>query len=208
MTKSNYHHGNLRDSLIESAHSILAADGVESVSLRNVAKQTGVSATALYSHFHDKRELLAVLATQGFERLSDLMVVEAGKRSPGDQLGAPDLAGLALGYVKFATDNSALFQLMFGREVGNLKDYPFLQEAGARCYGLMADSVAARLRESGAPDSPAVAATAAWSMVHGLSTLINDGRISAHTCELGSNEELVLQACRAFSFGVTREPFS
>ncbi|MCB1704213.1 MAG: TetR/AcrR family transcriptional regulator [Halioglobus sp.] len=207
MAKKQYHHGNLRDSLVASAHGILAAEGVPGLSLRKVAAHAGVSATALYSHFKDKRELLAVLAAQGFEQLTGLMASEAGKRAIRDGAAAPDLAGLALGYVRFATGNKALFQLMFGRETGNPKDYPYLQEASARCYGLMADAVAARLEQSGSADSPAVAATAAWSLVHGLSTLINDGRISAGTCELASNEALVLQACRMLTFAeAAQEP--
>ena len=128
------------------------------------------------------------------------MIVEAARRDSDGQRVAQDISGLALGYVKFATENEALFQLMFGREVGNLKDYPELRVASTRCYSLMADSVAAHLRESGSTDSPSVAATAAWSMVHGLSTLINDGRVGAHSCGLDSNEELVLQACQIFPF--------
>jgi AcrR family transcriptional regulator len=200
MAKINYHHGNLREALLVSAHRILVADGVGGLSLRKVAKHTGVSATALYSHFKDKRELLAVLASEGFEQLSASMLAAAGKPAADKRDAGLDLSGLALGYVSFATANDALFQLMFGREVGNLMDYPFLVESGSRCYALMAQSVAGQLKDRGSPDNPAVAATAAWSMVHGLATLINDGRIEPGTCGASSNEEMVLQLCRTFTF--------
>jgi len=98
-------------------------------------------------------------------------------------------------------ENAALFQLMFGREVGNLMDFPALAEAGSKCYRLMAESVAAHLQRTESPDNPLIAATAAWSMVHGLSTLINDGRISASTCGVESNEEMVMQVCQSLTFG-------
>ena len=202
MTKTNYHHGNLREALLVAAHCILVAEGVGGLSLRKVAKQTGVSATALYSHFKDKRELLAVLASEGYEQLAASMLAAAGATGTTDNRDSGlRLSGLALGYVSFATENDALFQLMFGREIGNLTDYPFLVESGSRCYALMAQSVAVKLRDSGSLDSPAVAATAAWSMVHGLATLINDGRITPGTCGVSSNEEMVLQLCRTFTFG-------
>ena len=201
MTKTNYHHGNLREALLVSAHCILVAEGVGGLSLRKVAKQAGVSATALYSHFQDKRELLAVLASEGFEQLAASMLAAAGETGTDSRGSGLHLSGLALGYVSFATENDALFQLMFGREIGNLMDYPFLLKSGSRCYDLMAQSVTAKLRDSGSPDNPAVAATAAWSMVHGLATLINDGRITPGTCGVSSNEEMVLQLCRTFTFG-------
>ena len=201
MTRANYHHGNLREALLVSAQRILVAEGVGGLSLRKVAKQAGVSATALYSHFQDKRELLAVLASEGFEQLAARMLAAAGETGTDNRGSGLHLSGLALGYVSFATENDALFQLMFGREIGNLTDYPFLVESGSRCYALMAQSVAVKLRDSGSLDSPAVAATAAWSMVHGLATLINDGRITPGTCGVSSNEEMVLQLCRTFTFG-------
>ena len=123
---------------------------MEGLSLRKVALKARVSATALYSHFRHKRELLAVLATQGFEQLSLAMQSEAraaaGTSDPADF----DLPALARGYLNFSLDNAALFQLMFGREVGNLLDFPELVEAGARCYSIMAECVARDLRASGA----------------------------------------------------------
>lgn len=199
MHKDKYHHGNLREALIETAQLIVAAKGVEGLSLRKVAQQAGVSATALYSHFKDKRELLAVLATLGFEQLSARM--EAKVHNQHARVShETSLVELARGYVEFSTENTALFQLMFGREVGGLLDFPALVEAGEKTYSVMADCVAGQLRERGSNTSPAIAATAAWSMVHGLSTLINDKRVSASSCGVESIEELIQQVCQALDF--------
>lgn len=200
INKSTYHHGNLREALIEAARATLAAEGLEGLSLRKVAERAEVSATALYSHFKDKRELLALLATQGFEQLSCSMQTAALAYADKEQASQMNLSGLALGYTSFALENPALFRLMFGREVGDLLEFPALVEAGAKSYAMMADCVAQQVRASGSSTSPAIAATAAWSAVHGLSTLLNDGRVSPATCGVASNEDIVLQVCEALSF--------
>ncbi len=200
MDKKTYHHGNLRQALIEAADLTLAAEGVEGLSLRKVAQRAKVSPTALYSHFKDKRELLAQLATQGFEKLSASMESSARDSGNGGDSQVYDLAGLARGYVRFSMQNTALFQLMFGREVGNLLDFPALVAAGANSYSIMSECVARQVKLSGSQTSPAVAATAAWSVVHGLATLINDGRVSPETCGVNSYEDMIMQVCQTLAF--------
>lgn len=193
MNSKTYHHGNLREALTEAAHNILATGGVEALSLRKVALKAGVSPTALYSHFKDKRALLALLSTQGFEELSAYMETETRKTDSAHDTDSASLLSLARGYVKFAVENTELFRLMFGQEVGNLRDYPELAEAGSKSYAMMADCVATQVNSA---ISPTVAATAAWSLVHGLATLINNGRVSASTCGVVSNDEMIRQVCQ------------
>lgn len=200
MAKKTYHHGNLREAIIAAATTLLEEGGVEGLSLRKVAAQTGVSPTALYSHFRDKRELLAVLATTGFELLTQNMLQEAGRPGAGSEGDAPQLTALARGYVLFAIDNSALFQLMFGREIGDLLAFPQLVAAGSRCYSLMADSVASAMQDSADTQTASIGATAAWSTVHGLAMLILDGRIKAADFDASDNGELVEQVCGMLRF--------
>lgn len=200
MSKKSYHHGNLREAIITAAREILDSAGVEGLSLRKVAQRTGVSATALYSHFSDKRELLAVLATRGFEDLTVRMEEEASGSVPDSAGPEPQLAGLARGYLLFAIDNKSLFQLMFGREVGDLPAYPQLVTAGEKSYNLMADCIALAVIKPGESNQAAIGAAAAWSMVHGLSMLIIDGRISANNYGAKNNGELVDHVCSMLSF--------
>lgn len=202
MGKKAYHHGNLREALIAGAKDILDASGVEALSLRKVAQQTGVSPTALYSHFKDKRELLAMLATDGFESLTKRMEQEAMQSSSQPTGNGPQLAGLARGYVLFAIENRALFQLMFGREIGDLLEFPQLVQGGSRAYAMMAESVARALQERAIPEKEEIAATAAWSTVHGLAMLILDGRVTAADYGASDNGELVDQVCGMLSFGI------
>ena len=190
MSKKTYHHGNLREALLTAAEKILLSGGVQGLSLRKVAQQAGVSATAPYSHFRDKRELLAVLATQGFDKLAATMEGELDRDDPGS-----GLVGLARGYVDFATRYPALFQLMFGPDLGDLLDFPELARAGTRAFSLMEREVADRMQQAGTPHKTPTAVAAAWSIVHGLSTLLNDGRVTAGECGEADSAALIESVC-------------
>ena len=192
MNKKAYHHGNLREALLSAAQDLLLSGGVHSLSLRKVAQQAGVSATAPYSHFRDKRELLAVLATQGFEQLAATM---EGELARSDGATGSDLVGLARGYVDFATRYPALFQLMFGPELGDLLEFPELARASTRAFSLMERAVADRMAQAGTPQKTATAVAAAWSIVHGLSILLNDGRVAAGECGVADDGALIESVC-------------
>jgi AcrR family transcriptional regulator len=198
MARKTYHHGNLREALLDAARDILSDDGVEGLSVRKVAQRAGVSATAPYSHFRDKRELLAVLVTRGFEELAGCMEREVD--AARDMAGGDDLIALARGYVAFATANPSLFQLMFGPGLGDLMDFPELAAASARAYGLMEGDVARRMEQAGTPERTSIAVAGAWSLVHGLSTLLNDGRVVAGECGLADNAALVEGVCGLLRF--------
>ncbi len=193
MTKKSYHHGNLREALVEAALELLSTDGVDGVSLRKVASKAGVSATALYTHFKNKRELLAVLATRGFEGLTQAMVTH----SDAIEDSVEKLVGIAQGYVHFAIENAALFQLMFGKQLSNLAEFPILAKASANSYKMMSNAVAVQINIKNGVNAktspPQIGAAAAWSMMHGLSTLINDGKITPQTSGVDSIEVLVRQ---------------
>ena len=204
MSKKSYHHGNLREALVNAALEILADDGVEGVSLRKVAQKAGVSATALYTHFKDKRELLAIMAAQGFDGLSSSMQEQSNESDKDTKEKADkthnNLLSLARGYVFFAIKNPYLFQLMFGKQFINLSEFPALAEASASSYAIMTSAVAEQVKSKGGHTNAKIGAAAAWSMMHGLSTLINDGKISAETSGVGSIDELVEQVGGTLTF--------
>lgn len=185
---SNYHHGNLRQALVDAALDILKEKGIQALSLRGVARHAGVSQTAPYSHFKDKQGLLAAVATKGFYALSRTMEQEC--------LGAitekEKMLALARGYVNFATRQRALFQLMFGNEIGERKHFPELAEAGSACHRLLANAVAEVLDAHESPKTTQPIATlAAWSLVHGLSILLLDGQVSTEELAMPDQDALV-----------------
>src|SRR5260370_37166177 len=76
-----YHHGNLREALLEAAIRLIAEVGPTAFTLREVARRAGVSHNAPYRHFRDRDDLMAAVAAQGFRELTEAMVDAAGQRS-------------------------------------------------------------------------------------------------------------------------------
>src|SRR5688572_9314104 len=109
--RTAYHHGNLRQALVEAGLAHLESAEHGEISLRDLARQVGVSANAVCRQFADKEAVLAALAAEGFRRLRAAQTAaETSNRDAADVLQA---AGR--GYVAFARANPALYRLMFGR---------------------------------------------------------------------------------------------
>ena len=109
-TTRPYHHGSLRPALLEAAEQALDRGGVQALSLRELAREIGVSHAAPRRHFADKQALLDALAEEGFERLGQEMSAALEKAGPHFE---PRLKALAHTYVRFATDRAALLELMY-----------------------------------------------------------------------------------------------
>jgi len=113
----NYHHGDLREALLEQAITSVSAVGAEQLSLRAVAAAVGVSPSAAYHHFADKEALLIAVKERGFEQLESFI---AQQISPVDSLEILDLDRVrevmqasALAYINFAIDHPHWFSTMF-----------------------------------------------------------------------------------------------
>lgn len=183
--KPAYHHGNLREALVGAAIEILEAAGAGALSLRAVARRAGVSQTAPYRHFADKEALLAAIAAEGFRRKRALQAEAIEHARPGETLMAS-----GRGYVAFGRQNPALLKLMFGPDISDWSRYPELVQASRTNYQALQDAVAAGLP----PDSPLPAATvaaAAWSLVHGLTMLMADGRLTAEDAGAPNDDALI-----------------
>lgn len=172
--KQAYHHGNLRQALVDAAVRILEAEGLSALSLRRIARDVGVSQAAPYSHFKDKSELLQAVCSAGHEIFYQRMVKEAG-----DSEGPAYIAGLGRGYIYFALENPALFELMFS---GNLLDNPEVPDPGSD----PANGQGYRLLDEGLarypiPLFPADGTSRAlsWGVVHGLASLLLGQKMSA-----------------------------
>lgn len=108
---SPYHHGDLRSSLLNTATSMLTEQGIEALSLRKLAERFGVSRTAAYHHFKDKNDLLSAIAAQGFIAWQE----QSEAIFNNEQLTHKErYRQFVFDYVRFATKNPALYELMFG----------------------------------------------------------------------------------------------
>ncbi len=190
--KFKYHHGQLREALIESALHILREKGIEALSLRNLAKATQVTQAAPYSHFRDKDELLAAIAETGFQRLA-LQMAE-------DATGQKDTQGriekLVSSYIRFAQENKPMFRLMFSRELAEMKRYPTLAMTAGKSYSLIS---AALSRRTAATEDALFMTVAIWSLCHGLTTLIIDDKINLEQYGAANIDAFVQRTVGIFS---------
>jgi AcrR family transcriptional regulator len=184
-TRSAYHHGDLRNALVEHALAALRAVGPESLSVRALAEEIGVSPSAAYRHFADREALLAQLAQIGFERLRESMAgaaAAAARRQPKTAVRA-----IGSAYVRFAVAEPELYRLMFGAQRVDKSKYPELGSAAAGAYDTLRTAVMRM-----APHAPKGSeelerlTLRCWAMVHGLASLRIDRLI-----ESGSDGEFV-----------------
>ncbi|MGK0248030.1 MAG: AcrR family transcriptional regulator, partial [Oleispira sp.] len=116
MSSKQYHHGDLKASLIEAANKILLRDGADALSLRAIAAEVGVSHMAPYAHFKNKKELIKSIVEAGFLQMADTMEIVAIELTSKKMLSPGELV-LAYGasYLEFATANPQLYRLMLGQ---------------------------------------------------------------------------------------------
>jgi len=174
--KRSYHHGNLREAITAAALEIISEEGPAALSLREAARRAGVSQAAPYRHFDSKEALVAAVAEEGFRRMGAVMeraLIGAGP-DPVERLQE-----LGVAYVRFAAENASYYRVMFGPQIPVRKNYPGLSAASAATFQLLVDGMAA-IEKAGvaAKGTPLDHALAAWSLVHGLSSLIVDGQLA------------------------------
>jgi AcrR family transcriptional regulator len=179
-----YHHGDLRNALLESARSILEKQGLEVLSLRAVARGAGVSHAAPYRHFPNHESLLVELAIEGFQELRTELV-KAGNTAGHE---SDRIATIGAAYMRFVARRPALASLMFGPQLPNRDQFPALAEA--------ADAISA---EIGAALHDTALGLAVWAAVHGLAMLIlrnviDLGQRKAGLDVLPSRAEVVLRS--------------
>ncbi|MEE4661666.1 MAG: TetR/AcrR family transcriptional regulator [Halieaceae bacterium] len=164
-----YHHGNLRNELLDTAEAQLAEASIDELSLRALARRVGVSQTAPYRHFKDKDELLAALATRGYRNLLERLQQAAD--ATGDD-PAEEMRTFAHTYVGYAVEHPDLFKLMFGPTLQPQSRYPELVQASRETYELVRTIVKAGIRQGLFRDEDDhYLANAGWSGIHGLATL-------------------------------------
>ena len=168
-----YHHGNLRAALLDAAEQTLGQRGVRELSLRELAREVGVSHGAPRRHFADKQALLDALAQDGFERLGRALR-EAIDATPDFDAR---LAALAGSYVRFATRHAALLELMFaGKHRPGAAD-SLRAAADAAFAAPLALITEGQAAGAVVPGDPEAVATVAWATVQGLATIANAGML-------------------------------
>lgn len=183
---SRYHHGDLRAAILEAAIEVLAERGFAGLSLRECARRAGVSHAAPYRHFEDKDALLLAIAEEGF----DALYAAATEAMEGldDPRARLDAYGVA--YVRHAIEHPEHHRVMFTAEKKGPEDVK--SSTGQRAFELLVEAASAM---AGPDEDPHEAAVAAWSLPHGLSMLILDGRIPAEHVDTVERVESLARTC-------------
>ncbi len=176
MKKNAYHHGDLKNALIQAGIEILASEGVNGLSLRKVARKAGVSHAAPYAHFADKQALIAAISTEGFRQLYEQVSGVAGLYQGQ---AARQLVETAWAYLQFAQADPARFKVMFSGVLESEKNYPEFVAISQQNFQLLVDIVtacqAAGVLRAASADLLAVSV---WSLVHGMVALTLENQIS------------------------------
>ncbi len=168
-SRDRYHHGNLREALIQAALAMIAERGLAGFAIAELARVVGVSPAAPYRHFRDRNAVIAEVARRGFESLAaDLTAATAGWRT--DPLGALERAAQA--HVTFAGREPAVYAAMFDAGFPS-SEHPALTRARDDAFAVLRRAAEAACAMSRAPRRPPALMVALhiWSLTHGIATL-------------------------------------
>ena len=167
--RRGYHHGNLREALIEATLALIAESGPARFTISEAARLAGVSPGAPYRHFRDADALLMEVALRGFERLADALRLAWNDGRP-EALSAFGTVGNA--YLAFARREPAYYAAMFDSRI-DVAAYPPLQAAADRAFLVLreaAERLTAALPQGSRPPS-LMMALHIWAMSHGIASL-------------------------------------
>jgi AcrR family transcriptional regulator len=190
-----YHHGNLREALIQAGVELAEEGGPEAVVLRAVARRVGVSHNAAYRHFADHDELRRAVSARAMGEFGVLMVARIASAARGRSKAAAwaRLNASGRAYVEFATTRPGLFRIAFQYSMDEVDvDQP-------HPYGQLSQRLDELVAVGEVPAARrADAEIAAWSAVHGFSMLVLDGPLrAASEAERAAGLDEVLRVVRS-----------
>jgi len=181
-----YHHGDLRQSIIEAACQHLRESGAVTLSLRALARDVGVSQTAPYRHFDSKSALFAAIAVYGFTLL-EIELQRAYKKHSSDVESA--LLEVGLAYINWALLHPEKYQLFFDSSLVDFSEFQELIEVGEKNFDIIAKLIEQGMAEGVIIDKPVeLVAGAMWASMHGVASLL----ISKSHVEMPDMESPVL----------------
>ena len=172
-SKKPYHHGRLREALLQAAREIIEAEGVGALSVREVARRAGVSPAAPFRHFPDKKALISAVAT---DAMRSFVVFSEEAASTAGGTAAQRYRDMGIAYLDFALTHPARFRAMCDPEIASVETEE-LRALRAR-YGLSIESrVADVVRASGELQHQGPARLAGHALAYGLAHMLIDGMI-------------------------------
>ncbi len=175
--KERYHHGRLRAALLEAALQLIDEQGLDALTLRRLARRVGVTHAAPYRHFRNKAELVAAVATQGFEQLAERLAKHQKLARATDRARPKWLAGLGAAYVSYARQHPAQFRIMF--PTNTAAQHGERLSEGRELLWEQMKAAAQTVCDTGTVrrDRLTKFARLLWCQIHGVAMLCNDSRL-------------------------------
>lgn len=169
LAKTGYHHGDLRQQLIQATRALVEAKGPDNFSVSEACRAAGVSTAAPYKHFSDKEDMLNAVCLQGFHEMRERFEEVLVNHDHGTLAG---IAAIGAEYVRYAEAHPGIFRMMFASS----RDSDEGHEAGMACYGVLLGQIAGYLGRDSVDETVLEASFPLWTYVHGLSFLRIDGK--------------------------------
>jgi AcrR family transcriptional regulator len=200
-TGCRYHHGDLRNALLQAAEQVLVEKGAAGLSLREAAKAAGVSHAAPYRHFRDKAALMRAVAQAGFERLA-LAINAAADSKPHNPEQKLIEAGVA--YVRLAMENPEITRLMFSGVIDPQDDKTYQVAAAAAYESLLGIIKEGMERGTFRQRVPQELALVAWTSMHGMAMLAAAGQLDIESGDELALDELVRSVASNVIYGISK----
>jgi AcrR family transcriptional regulator len=168
--KSAYHHGDLKEALVQSAYALVSQNGAENFALADACRLAGVSTAAPYKHFRDRNEVLELVVERAFDEMDRRSMAAVEKAGVGTLAG---IVAMGHAYVRFAVEEQRLFRLMFGQHPV-LKKAEGVGEDGAKCFGNVIEQIGIYCARNNVAGDPMAIAIRLWTFVHGAASLLID----------------------------------
>ena len=167
MTKTSYHHGNLKNTILDEVLELLNYKNFDEISFRSISRNIGVVSSAPYNHFKDKKHLIKEVILLGEKKLLNVIVLEKKKsKLPTDQLRL-----IAKAYLNFASEEKALFNLMFSKD--NKELLHLCEKIVLQFKSVIVEKFKKGKRFKLTAKGSAITA---WSMIHGIAVTLNSSK--------------------------------
>ncbi len=167
--RRSYHHGNLKEALIEAARRFIAERGVGGFTLVDAARLVGVTPAALYRHFRGREALLEEVAGRGFKDLTDrLGRALAGRGTPLERF-----TRMGEAYLAFAEEEPGYYAAIFDQQSGSLNT----GDAGQKPFDLLLEALRKTFPDGFGGVDPRFVALEVWALSHGIATLAASGHL-------------------------------
>jgi AcrR family transcriptional regulator len=182
--KAHYHHGELREALIQATRKLVEERGAENFTLADACRVAGVTTAAPYRHFQGKQEILEEIVSRGFDEMRKRAMTAVAEKGEGTLEG---IIAMGQGYVAFAVQETGVFRLMFGQKP-SLKNAELVVGTGQACFQHVIDQVALYCKRNKVRGDAQEIALKLWTFVHGAASLLIDQDYNNVAPELDVNQ--------------------